>query len=110
MASQARLRANGRNGSAHIQYHGFCVGKSSQNQATVRNTEFSHAAADSAAAARQASQKTITANTADVISRARRNGTRVSSIERRPPTNELISVRHVSGTTANHARSAGVRA
>src|SRR5262245_66331429 len=98
MASQTRLRAKGRSGSAHVQYHGFCVGRSSQNQATVRNAAFSQSATDRAAAARHASQNAITAKTADVISRARRKGMRASSIERRAPTNELISARHVSGT------------
>src|SRR6056297_74670 len=102
--SQARFFAKGRNGSAQVQYHGFCVGASSQNHARVRNDPRTNAvnwsldepgSRETLLAIHAAINKKIVT----VIPRAIANGDATSASD----------IRQRSGKTVNHGRAWGPR-
>ena len=75
MTSHARERAKGTNGSAQVQYQGFCVGCNNQNHAMVKNAACSHSSIDVDDAFRNAHLSASNNNRLLVSRREARKGT-----------------------------------
>ena len=109
-ASQARLRANGMNGRHQTKYHGFWVGKSNQNQASVKNaaskTECEESVivvADIFAPAHKASRHAKSTKAAVSKARVRMNGDRVAGSPQYDSALLARAFLHHDGLTVNQA-------